>query len=248
MDKALALQAAKHCYCHCLSAMFSTTSIPFYRHCSSSTGLHYCQCCHWATYECGFCVVQVISSTGLESKSRQPKHDAEWFVGCLGQCNRQNSVGDSQPPCRRNGGKRARKSICLCEVQKVPCRLDFSAEPVVDLCLLAGAMAVSMQGRLTIHDNNSNDKGFQLMNVKSQQASCCLLDHLANMSGANVQVCLHDTSLVQQGGPCLGLGLSLTGLIGAHSCACDSRYMHAPASVPLPARMHGPALCTGHCR
>ena len=63
--------------------------------------------------------VQVISSTSFESKSWKPQHHAEWIVGSFGQCNRQNPVGDSQPPCGRNGGKAERNFICVCEVQKV---------------------------------------------------------------------------------------------------------------------------------
>ena len=48
--------------------------------------------------------------------------------------------------------------------------------------------------------------------------------------------------------PCLRWGLSLTGLVGACFGGCDLYCMHAPATVPLPVHMYGPALCIGLCR
>jgi len=52
---------------------------------------------------------------------------------------------------------------------------------------LAGAMVVSLKGKLTIYDNDNNDNAFQLMYVNRQMASRCLLDHLASMSKKKLQ-------------------------------------------------------------
>ena len=109
-------------------------------------------------------------------------------------------------------------------------------------------MAVSLKGTLIIRNNNTDDS-FQLMYVNRQMASCCLLDHdNSSCVRKTYKSDLMMSVVYSKLEPCLPWGLLLTAFVGACFGCCDLYCKHAPATLPLPVHMYGPALCIGLCR